>query len=622
VETVWLEDAFPDGAQVAVHPGGHPTMFVGTGQGGPVFSGKLALKRTGKGIAQDYYNAGAAPLDIPPQGKVVAYVYLDPANPPRSVMLQFHKGGWLHRAVWGDFNAIPFGTPNTTQKINMGPLPAMGQWVRLEVPAETVGLAVGDQISGFACTQFDGTVYWDKVGIVGRSNPATDPQRSFLVWWKRAAGKDTPGAPPDVNEIAKRGPGENVKPEDEKRLRTYYLQTVCVDTKPQFVVTMDEVAQLRSEREALDKTATTNTFIFKDLPKPRDSFVMIRGAYDKEGEKVEPAVPAFLPPLKQADPKVRANRLDLANWIVADENPLTARVTVNRFWQQFFGVGLVKTSHDFGSQGELPSHPELLDWLALEFRDQGWNVKDLVRLMLNSATFRQSPRVSPEIYAKDPENRLYARGPRFRLDAEQIRDNALFVSSLINLEMGGKGAKPYQPANIWEPVGFSGSNTRFYKQDSGPALYRRSIYTFYKRTAPPPFMANFDAPNREQFCTRRERSDTPLQALQLMNDVQHVEAARALAERMITEGGTTPIDRIAFAYRTVLSRRPDAAEAALVEGQLKTHLARYEKDPAAAGKLVTQGASKPRAGLAPAELAAYTMVANTILNLDETLTRN
>jgi hypothetical protein len=224
--------------------------------------------------------------------------------------------------------------------------------------------------------------------------------------------------------------------------------------------------------------------------------------------------------------------------------------------------------------------------------------------------------------SRDPENRWYGRGPRFRLAAEQIRDNALYVSGLINLEMGGKGVMPYQPPNIWEPVGFVSSNTRFYKQGTGPAHYRRSIYAFIKRTAPPPFMANFDAPNREQFCTRRERSNTPLQALQLMNDVQHVEAARALAERMLTEGGSSTGDRIAFAFRTILARSPVDAEIEIVNRQLAAHLARYQQDGAAATKLIAHGESKPREGLNPAELAAYAMVANMLLNLDETVTRN
>ncbi|HZN68324.1 MAG TPA: DUF1553 domain-containing protein, partial [Tepidisphaeraceae bacterium] len=289
---------------------------------------------------------------------------------------------------------------------------------------------------------------------------------------------------------------------------------------------------------------------------------------------------------------------------------------------QFFGTGLVKSSADFGSQGESPSHPELLDWLASEFRDNGWDVKRLVRTIVTSAAFRQSAVVTPELLTRDPDNRLYARGPRFRLDAEQIRDNVLFVSGLMDPQMGGKGVKPYQPPNIWEPVGFVGSNTREYRQDHGPDLYRRSIYTFLKRTAPPPFMANFDAPNREQSCTRRERSNTPLQALQLMNDVQHFEAARALAERMLTEGGGSPQDRIAFAFRTVLARPPEPAEVEIVKQQLDAHLARYSKDEAAAKKAVSHGESKPKAGLPAAELAAYTLVANMVLNLDETLTRN
>jgi hypothetical protein len=224
--------------------------------------------------------------------------------------------------------------------------------------------------------------------------------------------------------------------------------------------------------------------------------------------------------------------------------------------------------------------------------------------------------------AKDPANRLYARGPRIRLDAEQVRDNALFVSGLMNLHMGGPGVKTYQPPNIWEPVGFGGSNTRDYKQDSGPALYRRSLYTFLKRTAPAPFMSNFDAPNREVSCTRRERSDTPLQALQLMNDIQHFEAARALAQRMLSEGGADAAARIAFAYKTILARAPTPEELAIVQSELEAHLAHYKKDEAAAKKAISHGESKPKADTPPAELAAYTLVANMLLNLDETVTRN
>jgi hypothetical protein len=285
-------------------------------------------------------------------------------------------------------------------------------------------------------------------------------------------------------------------------------------------------------------------------------------------------------------------------------------------------MGLVKTSGDFGSQGEPPSHPELLDWLAVTFRESGWNMKGFVRLIVTSSTYRQSSRVTPDVWQRDPENRLLARGPRFRLDAEEIRDNALYVSGLLDPQMGGKGVRTYQPPNIWEPVAYSGSNTREYKQDSGSALYRRTLYCFIKRTAPAPFLTTFDAPNREQFCPRRERSDTPLQALQLLNDVQHFEAARRLAERMLTEGGSTAGERIAFGYRTVLARRPTAAESGLVEETLQRHLARYQADKKAAHDAVSYGESKPRAGLPEPELAAYTLTANLLLNLDETVTKN
>jgi hypothetical protein len=619
-ETVWVDDEFPPGAKVMGNPG-HPTKWVTlASKNAAVFSGSRALKRTDKGLAQDYYEGGAT-LTIPPDARLFAYVYLDPSDTPRSIMLQYNKGGWNHRAVWGDYSAIEWGSRNAFEKIDMGPLPETGRWVRLEFPAERVGLNAGDQLTGLAVTQFGGTVYWDHVGVAGRSDPAADPSKSFSAWRKAVAASAQPGAPGPINELLKKGPEAALPPEQLNKLRGYYLQNVCADTKPQFASFVSDMDAVRKQREEFEKTIPA-TFVFSDMPTPRQSFIMVRGQYDKPGEKVEPGTPAFLPPLHKARADGRATRLDLARWLVAPEHPLTARVEVNRIWQQFFGTGIVKTSADFGSQGEPPTHPELLDYLASDFRDNGWDVKRLVRMLVASAAFREDAAVTPELLARDPENRLYARGPRFRLDAEQIRDNALFVSGLMNVEMGGKGVNPYQPPNIWEPVGFVGSNTRFYKQDHGPALYRRSVYTFLKRTAPQPFMANFDAPSREQTCTRRERSDTPLQALQLMNDVQHFEAARALAERMLTEGGATPADRITFAYRTVLSRKPDAEELTIVSDELAKHLERYKSDEAAAKQAISHGESKPKADLPAPDLAAYTLVANMILNLDETLNRN
>ncbi len=459
-----------------------------------------------------------------------------------------------------------------------------------------------------------------------------DPTRSFKAWRTQAA-KDGKGLPKELLGLVKQAKLDNA---GETKLREHYLQNVCAETRPILEPLAKQIMALTKERDGLNNAAP-GTFIFKDLGKPRESFVMMRGQYTKPGEKVEPNTPSFLPPLAKANPKARANRLDLANWLVSTENPMTARVAVNRYWQQFFGTGLVKSSGDFGAQGEAPSHPELLDYLAITFssplpsgregpgvkgRTHAWDIKAMVRLLLTSQTFRQSSQVTPDLFKRDPENRLYARGPRFRLDAEQIRDNALFVSGLAVLDLGGRGVRPYQPPRVWEPVAFSGSNTGNYVQDKGAGLYRRSLYTFLKRTAPHPFMANFDAPNRESSCSRRERSNTPLQALQLMNDVQHFEAARKLAERLLVEGGKTPAERIRFGYRVVLAREPEALEADVVGKALTQFVERYQKDPAAATKALRVGESPIRAGLAEPELAAYTLIANLLLNLDETVMRN
>lgn len=631
-ETVWLDDDFPKGAKVLTQPTTVPTQWINKEKDGDVVSGKRALRRSDKALAQDYYSSGAVPFDVPPGGEFFFSVFLDPKDPPEAIMLQLHNSGWNQRAVWGNVDVIPFGAKGTKQRVHMGPLPTAGEWVKLSVSAEKLGLKTGDDITGFGLVLYGGTVTWDRVGMSGRTDPAADPLLSMLAWRKAAAGKDTQGVTPEVNRILKAGVAKKLSPAEEKQLTEYYLQNVCTTTKTELAKPAAELAKAKAALDALDKMIPS-TFVFNDLPTPRDSFVMIRGQYNQPGEKVEPATLAVLPPLKKKDPKARATRLDLAEWLVAPENPLTARVTVNRFWQQFFGVGLVKSSADFGSQGEPPSHPEMLDWLALRFlhgvsnadKKQAvapWDIKALVRLMVTSAAFKQSARVTPQLVERDPENRLLARGPRFRLDAEQLRDNALFVSGLMDHTMGGKGVNTYQPPNIWEPVGFVGSNTRNYKQDTGSALYRRSLYTFLKRTAPPPFMVNFDGPNRESFCSRRERSNTPLQALQLMNDVQHFEAARALGERIMRDGGKTAEERIKYAFRVVLARTPDADELKIVADELAAHRAKFAKDEAAAKAAIAHGESKPDAKLPPVELASYTIVANMLLNLDETLNRN
>jgi hypothetical protein len=297
-------------------------------------------------------------------------------------------------------------------------------------------------------------------------------------------------------------------------------------------------------------------------------------------------------------------------------------VAVNRFWQQCFGIGLVKTAEDFGTQGEPPSHLELLDWLAVQFRADGWDVKALMKSLVMSATYRQSARITPEQLAKDPANRLLSRGPRYRLDAETLRDQALSVSGLLVEKIGGPGVKPPQPTGLWEAVGYLTSNTRNFAADKGAEkVHRRSLYTFWKRTAPPPVMNTFDAPSREACMVRRERTNTPLQALLMMNDAQYVESARALAERALKEGGATSEERLTWMFRLVTCRTPDAAELVVLASALRDHRAKYAQDAEAAKKLIAVGESKPDAGLPPDELAAYALVANLILNLDEVLTK-
>ncbi|MFN9987477.1 MAG: DUF1553 domain-containing protein, partial [Pirellula sp.] len=318
----------------------------------------------------------------------------------------------------------------------------------------------------------------------------------------------------------------------------------------------------------------------------------------------------------------RPTRLDLAKWLLMDSNPLVARVAANRFWQQVFGVGIVKTSDDFGIQGTPPSHPELLDELADRFRQNGWDIKAFMKGMVMSSAFRRDSQVSADGISKDSENRWLARGPRIRLDAEQIRDNALAVSGLLVRPLGGPGFRGYQPPKIWEPVGYGDSNTRYYIQQHGDALYRRSLYAYIKRTAPPPFMSNFDAPNRETFCTRRERSNTPLQALQLMNDVQHFEAARCLAERIVRDVSSDDSARCDRLFEITLARKPNELERNAMMKFLTQSRERLKRSPEDAIKIANTGERWRDAKLQVDEVAPWTLVCNLVLNLDETITRN
>ncbi len=612
-ETVWFDDAFPAG--VKVDATGTPTQFVSKEQG-PVFSGRAALQRTAKGLAQDYFATGAK-FDIPPNGKLSVRCFIDPKNQPKAIMLQFHTAGWNHRAVWGQEGAIPFGQVRTPQKVRVGGMPAAGEWTELEVAADKLGLKPGMKVTGYAFTQFDGTVYWDRLVMNSRVDPAKDPQWSWEMWKQKKQGRRVEGLPNDLQVLVRGKKAIDWPAKEVARLKEWWFENEYQGARELVEGVRAEKLAIESKQKALMETIPA-TFIMADLPQPRESFVMERGQYDKPKEKVTRGTPAILPPLPA---KSHYTRLDLAKWLVSAQHPLTARVEVNRLWQQFFGIGLVRTSNDFGSQGESPSHPELLDWLAVTFREHGWDMKEFVKMIVTSHTYRQSSQFTGLGAQVDPENRLLSRGPRFRLDAEVVRDQALFVAGLLSPKIGGKAVKPYQPENIWEPVGFGGSNTRNYIQDHGESLYRRSLYTFWKRTAPPPNMTVFDAPNRESYCLRRERSNTPLQALTLMNDVQFFEAARNFAQHVMRT--TSGMDaRITMLFRTATGRRPRAQEAEVLRQSFAKHHAAYRARPEEAQKVVSYGESKADAQLDPAELAAWTMVANLVLNLDEMVTKS
>ncbi len=408
-----------------------------------------------------------------------------------------------------------------------------------------------------------------------------------------------------------------------------------------------KLAELKEQKQKFVDDLPT-LMVMQEMPQPRPAFVLRRGAYDAPGERVERAVPAALPPMAAEYPN---NRLGFARWLTGKKHPLTARVAVNRFWQMLFGAGLVKTTEDFGLQGELPSHPDLLDWLAVEFRDgafstgsssdpidsgnrnskgnphaiarsaesAAWNVKALLKLMVMSATYRQSSKITPQLLARDADNRLLARAPRLRLSAEMIRDQALFDSGLLVEKLGGPSVKPYQPDGLYKDMAFSGMTT--YNRSTGEGLWRRSLYTFWKRTVLSPTMQVFDASARE-FCTVRDtRTNTPLQSLNLMNDVTYIEAARMLAERMIREGGATPQERLAWAFRLMTSRQPNAREIQTLVGNLNAQRDYFKRNLQEAEKLLAIGEKRNDEALNRIELAAYAATASLIFNLDEVITK-
>jgi hypothetical protein len=543
-------------------------------------------------VIQHFFNGASNTRTVYEGDRFYAWVWIDDEQPTKTVMMQFHSNNsWDHRSFWGE-DLINFGGlgADVVAHRPMGPLPATGQWVRLEVDANHVGLAAGAVIDGFAFTQFGGKAYWDDAGILGYGEKQElEPLLSTPI--------------------------ELRSDKDAQKIRRWFRER----HSPDYTVLLEEIQTLEKESASINGMIPT-TLVAAERMERRPARILNRGQYDHPiGDPIDPDVPAFLPPLPDDFPK---NRLGLARWLTDPQHPLLARVTVNRIWQQLFGTGIVLTAEDFGSQGEWPSHPELLDWLARDFVDDGWDLKRFIRSLMMTETYCQQSRFTELDRTQDPDNRLLSRGPRFRMDAEMIRDQALFLSGQMVEKMGGPSVKPYQPDGLWKAVGYSGSNTVKFNKDSGDKLYRRSIYTFWKRTSPPPYLAILDAPNRETCVVRRERTNTPMQALLLLNGIQYVECFRHMAARIHRDHpGKGDPEKLEQLWRMATGRTPEANELAEISEFLTEMLGYFGTNIEAANQLLSVGDSPPGDTIDPAEHAAWTMVCSLIMNLDEVVTK-
>lgn len=423
-------------------------------------------------------------------------------------------------------------------------------------------------------------------------------------------------SPIDIQVIAGKNDYQDWQNKPVAELNDTQLQALLdhfLFSKPEYLAQLSTIQKLRNDYLAIMDTVP-EVMVMEEMPTARPMFVLNRGQYDQPLQQVQAGTPEYVLPYPKELPK---NRLGLAQWIFHEKNPLTARVAVNHYWQMLFGKGLVTTPDDFGSQGTLPSHPELLDWLAVSFVESGWDVRALLQLLATSATYRQSSIPSKASLEKDPDNNYLARSPSYRLIAEMIRDNALAASGLLVTKVGGKSVKPYQPEGLWIELGNFSHKLLHYKQDQGESLYRRSMYTFVRRTSPPPYMITFDAPNRDVCTVQRENTNTPLQALNLLNDPQFVEAARVMAEKMQTEGGDSLEEQLIFAFRCITGRYPDQQESAIFKSLYQNELNRFRTEPEKAKALLGVGEYATNPDLDQLQTAALAVVASTMFNHDE-----
>ncbi|MCG9127502.1 PSD1 domain-containing protein [Candidatus Poribacteria bacterium] len=585
----WVDDAQSNGGRTD-----GKWNFVGNTEA-PVFSKKYSRLQTANPdqlIQHSFHNANRR-FKLNDGDKLFAYVWLDPENPPRTIMLQWNDGTWDHRAFWGE-DKITYGEigNDTPAHKPMGELPKIGEWVRLEVDPEIVGLKKDSVLNGMAFTQFGGTAYWDIAGITTTLGYVTKNSHDTAV----------------INAIQV---DSNVRTTNQRQLIEDYYKKIA----PALDGIRNEIATLEkriSEIRAQSPYSLTTVSV-----QPRTTRILPRGNWlDDSGDIVDPMIPEFMGELGINNR--RSTRLDLAKWVVSKENPLTARTFVNRLWALYFGTGISRVLDDLGAQGEPPVHSDLLDWLAVEFIESGWNVKHLVKTIVTSNAYRQSSKPNDVLQEKDPYNRLIARQSNWRLDAEIIRDNALLLSGLLEDKIGGPSVRPYQPVGYYSNLNFP---KRKYVHDKGESQYRRGLYTHWQRTFLHPSMMAFDAPSRQECTAERASSNTPMQALTLLNDPTYVEAARMYAARIIKEGGDTPENRIKWAYKQTLSRLPNPNELELITGMFEKHKNEYDQNPDAANQLIATGEAPQIQGIDTTEHAAWTSVARVILNLHETITR-
>ena len=563
-------------------------------------------------FAQHYFENSAEPIQLAEGEKIIAHVFLDPAQTPEMIMVQVHSPAdlWEHRAYWGT-NHGTWGEDGSPSRLRMGALPEPGTWTKLVIDPTLIGLPPGSIVDGIALSQYGGPdggrVFWDAIGFDSDAERRHDWQFDRSAWERRLAAVGYRGTPSEVADalrvpIADRTPAHNERIEAEWRYATGTLP----DTKSHFRDQREALAQARLHR--------VTTPVMRALPKDgyRATHILTRGAWNDPAEQVRPGVPQILQAPTAPNPQTR---LDFAYWIASESNPLTARVYVNRIWESIFGQGIVETSEDFGTQGDLPTNQPLLDHLATRVVDLGWSQKALLKEICTSATYRQSSQITEDLVARDPDNTLLARGPRFRLSAETIRDQALAISGLLDRTLHGPPVFPAQPDGTWQVV-YNGAQWA----ESPPGdRHRRGLYTFWRRTAPYPSMMTFDAPSREFCVSRRIRTNTPLQALVTLNDPVYLEASAHLGQLM-HEIADNDHARLTYGFRRATGRPATSAELEMLESLLIEARDQFNDDPDSANEFVRSCRLSQTENTT--ELAAWAIIGNVLLNLDEVLVKS